>query len=361
MEIVCPGLRSLFVKKARYATAEAQLALGFLNLHEADRQLYSEDRQRGFRDGGAPDLWLTKARDLAQDLLAQSIPGYRGYCWGYPFDWQNVNGLMPKGTPHITATPYCYEVFTGLYERTNDEGFFNVASSIVNFVLEDLNDTPTGQGAAASSYTPHDHGKVVNASAYRAFVLFDAALRFQNEKCHDKADKNLEFILQSQRADGSWLYAVDNPAESFIDHFHTCFVLKNLFKINRDLQREEVRRAIQKGYEYYRNALFDAYGSPKLFAIAPRTEMVQLEMYNFAETITLGALLANEIPGALEFAEKMAARLIEQYQLPEGYFVTRVYRGGKKHTVPFLRWPQAQLFLALTNLLLATQSSELRN
>jgi hypothetical protein len=34
--------------------------------------------------------------------------------------------------------------------------------------------------------------------------------------------------------------------------------------------------------------------------------------------------------------------------------VTRVYLGGIKHTVPFIRWPQSQLFLALTNLLLAS-------
>jgi hypothetical protein len=31
--------------------------------------------------------------------------------------------------------------------------------------------------------------------------------------------------------------------------------------------------------------------------------------------------------------------------------VTRVFRGGFRHRFPFLRWPQAQLFYALTNLL----------
>ena len=351
MEVVCPQARALWVKKQHYPTADAQLALAFLNLHVASRQQHWEDLPQC----PPPEDWLRKAGEFADALLGQSVPGYSGYCWGYPFDWQNVNGLMPKGTPHITATPYCYEVFTGLFDLTGEERYLQVARSITNFVYSDLRDTPTGNDAAASSYTPYDEGKVVNASAYRAFVLFEAARRFHNEGYFSRAQKNLRFILDSQRADGSWLYAIDNPSEAFIDHFHTCFVLKNLFKLNCHLRDSEVERAIRSGYQYYRTALFDEEDNPRTYAVAPRTEIVHLEMYNFAEAITLGTLLRDEIPEALTLADKLASRLIRQYQLPEGYWVTRIYRGGFRHTVPFLRWPQSQLFLALTNLLLAVQ------
>ena len=77
-------------------------------------------------------------------------------------------------------------------------------------------------------------------------------------------------------------------------------------------------------------------------------------MYNFAEAITLGVLLRNDVPGAFALANELAGRLIQNYQLRSGHFVTRVYRGGIRHSVPYLRWPQSQLFLALTNLLVAT-------
>jgi hypothetical protein len=66
-------------------------------------------------------------------------------------------------------------------------------------------------------------------------------------------------------------------------------------------------------------------------------------------------LLRDFIPGARTVAEKLATVLCEKYQLSDGHFVTRVYRGGFKHTFPFLRWPQAQLFYSLTNLLAASQ------
>ena len=114
-----------------------------------------------------------------------------------------------------------------------------------------------------------------------------------------------------------------------------------------------VTPAIHKGWKYYRNDLFDQEGNPKTFTIEPRTQVVRLEMYNFAEAITLGAALRDEVPGAIDLALQLGSKLCREYQLGEGYFVTRVFRGGIRHTFPFIRWPQAQLFYALTNLQLA--------
>jgi hypothetical protein len=349
IELLAPSLRSLFVQKGRFATADAQLALAFMNLH----QVMSCGMNSSATSETDAASFLQWAKTLTAALLSQSIPGYSGDCWGYPFDWQNVNGLMPKNTPHITATPYCYEAFARMYDVTEDESYFDTARSIAAFVCNDLNDTPTSEGAAAASYTPYDCSKVVNASAYRALVMFNAGWRFENELYLEKAWKNLKFILEAQRDDGSWLYAIDNPREAFIDHFHTCFVLKNLQKINRTLQNADVQQAIAAGYEYYRKNLFDEDCNPKSYTIVPRVQIVRLEMYNMAEAITLGALLRDDIPEAYQLAHILASRLANEYQLAEGHWITRVYLGGIRHTFPFLRWPQSQLFHALTNLLVA--------
>ncbi len=343
-EIVCPSVRTLFVRKQRFATADAQLALAFLNLHE----LTGEAR------------FLARAEEFGAHLLRTSIAGYSGHCWGYPFDWQNNHGLWKRDTPFITATPYAFEAFLGLHEATGDAQHLEVAESIARFVQNDLHDTPTSEDATAGSYSPNDRSQVLNASAYRALVLFEAARRFNEPRYAQTAQRNLHFILQNQRADGAWLYALDHPSERFIDHFHTCFVLKNLVKLNRQLNNDAVRKAVVKGYEYYRRELFDPEGLPKSFVLEPRTQLVRLEMYNFAEAITLGALLRDSIPAAFEHAQRLAAVLVSRFQCGAGYFVTRVYRGGWRHTFPFIRWPQSQLLYALTNLLLASPGGELR-
>jgi hypothetical protein len=337
MEILWPGWRALWVRKERYATADAQLLLAFLNLYEVSGET----------------IFLAKAKGLAADLVAHSLRGYSGLCWGYPFDWQNVNGLAPKNTPFITIAPYCFEAFLQLFDATGQTDYFESARSAVQFVRRDLKDTPVGDNATAGSYSPVDQGKVINASAYRAMVLFEAARRFNWPGDAEKAAGNLRFILQSQRADGSWLYSADNPKEAFIDHFHTCFVLKNLCKINVHLQDPAVKKAIQNGYGFYRRELFDAAGQPKSFAVEPRTQITRLEMYNVAEAITLGVLLRQDLPEAFALAGQLADNLSRNYQCADGHFVTRVYLGGWRHTLPFLRWPQAQLFHALTNLLKA--------
>jgi hypothetical protein len=184
--------------------------------------------------------------------------------------------------------------------------------------------------------------------------MLDAGTRFDEPCYRSRGLQNLRFVLQAQNADGSWLYAVDNPGEAFIDHFHTCFVLKNLLKMHRISPDADIVSAIRGGYANYRETLFDERGEPRSFAIAPRRDVVKLEMYNFAEAITLGTLLRDEIPEAYVVSQRLAGRLARLYQQPAGYFVTRVYKGGLRHTLPYLRWPQAQLFYALTNLLRAT-------
>jgi hypothetical protein len=117
-----------------------------------------------------------------------------------------------------------------------------------------------------------------------------------------------------------------------------------------------VKQAVERGYRWYRENLFDEHSDPRSFAIAPRLQIVRLEMYNAAEAISLGVLLRNEIPEAFTLAQGLATRFLRGQQVRKGHWVTRVYMGGIRHKVPFLRWPQSQLFLALSNCLLAAEA-----
>lgn len=333
-DLVLPSLRRAFVEKDRFATADAQLILAFLNLY-----LTTGDVR-----------YLERAEQLGDELEAYSIPGFRGPCWGYPFDWQNSrHEVWPKNTPLITCTPYCYEAYLGLFAAKGDSRYLELVEGIAEFVHGDLKDIPFGDGSAAGSYSPFDRRRVVNATAYRAYVLCDAGHRFNRNDYLETSIRNLNFVLESQQEDGSWFYAMEGE-KSFIDNFHTCFNLKNLVKLNRIVPSERVAEAIQKGYDHYRRVLIGSDGNPKPFARKPRVQLAVLEMYDFAEGINLGALLQREIPGAGEIARSLAEKLISCYQLSDGHFVTRVYHGRIRHCFPFLRWPQAQVFHALTQL-----------
>ena len=102
-------------------------------------------------------------------------------------------------------------------------------------------------------------------------------------------------MLEAQNADGSWHYAIDGVRD-FVDHFHTCFVMKALAKIHALTGHERCLEALTKGVAYYVENLFDEDGLPKPFATAPRMTVYRRELYDCAECINLCLLLRDRFP-----------------------------------------------------------------
>jgi uncharacterized protein YyaL (SSP411 family) len=288
--------------------------------------------------------YLDTAKSYADALLASSIPGFAGPCWGYPFDWQTKRGLYPRGTPLVTSTPYGFDAFIELHEATGDERYRDVALSIAEFVARDIRDTLVGSGRAAS-YAPFDDSQVINASAYRAACLADASA-LAGGTYRAVAEANVRFVIEQQRSDGGWLYSANDPQDAFIDHFHTCFVLKGLYRAYRVLRAPGILAAVARGYEFYRRRLFYPDGRPRPFAESTWPRLTVLELYDYAEALNLALLLRHDLPTEAQ-ADELAQRLVGDFQTGEGYFVTRISRGAVRNRVPYHRWAQAQAFCAL--------------
>jgi hypothetical protein len=224
--------------------------------------------------------------------------------------------------------------------------------SVGHFAFTRIRSIEVAPGSKASSYSPIDSRRVVNASSYRGFLLATAGSRFDHPAWIAEARAVLRFVLLSQRADGSWLYAMDGK-DAFIDNFHTCFVLKNLYKSWRVLGDDDLLEAALKGYAFYKQRLLDAAGLPIPFARTQRLTLQRRDLYDYAEGITVGLLLADVDHNALGIAQALAGDLIQRWVLPDGSFVTRETIVGR-HTVPYLRWAQSQTFAALARLALVT-------
>jgi hypothetical protein len=333
-ERLMPQAARMGIGKKPYATSHAHLILAYTDLNEGS---FSNNN------------WLKGAIDLADELDKIKIGGYSGDCWGYPFDWENRRGLWPKNTPLITVTPYCFEAYIHLYRVTGDSLYRERAESILRFALKDLNNTLRSSGSIASSYSPLDSSMVINASAYRAFILIAGSSEFSDSALAELGGKLVDFVLESQRPDGSWPYALEEKGDDFVDHFHTCFVLKNLAKIHEINRSNTIWNAIEKGYAYYEKELFDSCGLPKPFSEGGN-KLLKYNLYDFAEAINLGILLRTQIPRAFEKAVSLAHETINRFQLADGHFVTSVARTGLADKLAFIRWPQAQLFHSLASL-----------
>jgi hypothetical protein len=329
-EAFLPGTRAIFWKRQRFPIADAHYSSGFAFLADT----LGDERYR------------RRAIHFLDVLVATRSSGRPTYCWGYPFDWVTMNGTIKAGTPLITTVPYAYEAFRQVYRLDNDEKWRTIMRSIADHALNDYLDFETSADASSCAYTPKPDklGGVINASAYRACMLTMAAVDFDDDACRRAADGNLNFVLESQNRDGSWFYSTDGKRD-FVDHFHTCFVLKALAKIEGLTGDARCSAAIARGVDYYVSNLFDA-GLPKPFSRAPRLTVYRRELYDYAECINVSTLLRGRFPALDALLPGVVRDVLGRWRKPDGSFRARQLLIGWDN-VPMHRWAQAQLFRSL--------------
>jgi hypothetical protein len=333
-EAFIPSARRFFAKPLRFPIADAHYAMGFAYLSQA----YGEAKHHA------------KAVHFLEELEKSRCSGYQHRCWGYPFDWETRNGTLHEGTPMITTNPYVYEAFRAVYAIDKDPRWFDTMRSIARHAVEDIKDFPISETASTCSYTPFDKGGVINAAAYRAFLLTSASVDFGEEQYWKIAERNLNFVLESQNSDGSWFYSIDGVRD-FVDHFHTCFVLKALAKIDQLKPSEKCRQAIDKGIEYYLGNLLNEKGLPKPFSKAPRMTVYQRELYDYAECVNLCVLLRERIPALEKVLNDVIADVLARWVKPDGSLRSRELWLGWDN-VPMHRWAQSQMFRSLSLLVM---------
>ncbi|MFN0127107.1 MAG: hypothetical protein ACKV19_10540 [Verrucomicrobiales bacterium] len=340
-EAVFPSARRLFHHRTRFPIADAHYAMGFAYLYQADRD----------------DQYLQRAIHFLEELKKSRSPGYDDYCWGYPFDWVTRNGTIAAHTPFITTLPYVYEAFHQVYTLDARPEWRAVMESIVRHATTVIRDFQTSPTASSCTYGPHDEkGGVINASAYRAFLLTHASQFFDDPRLWAIAERNLNFVLENQQPDGSWPYAVDGVRD-FVDHFHTCFVMKALAKIHSITGHRRTLDALGRGVTYYLNNLFDTDGLPKPFSVAPRLTVYRRELYDCAESINLCLLLRDRFPSMGEKLDVVVRGILADWIQPSGAFRARQLRFGWDNT-PMHRWAQSQMFRSLALCRLALHQRE---
>lgn len=328
-EAFIPSARRLFHHRMRLPIADAHYAMGFAYLYEVN----------------GDERYLEKAVHFLDVLKQTRCPEFKEYCWGYPFDWVTRNGVIAANTPLITTTPYVFEAFLQVHQLQPRDEWRKILESIVRHATTDIKDFEFTRTASTSSYTPHDQGGVVNASAYRSFLLTSAAKFLDRNDLPAIAGRNLNFVLESQNEDGSWPYAKDGVRQ-FVDHFHTCFVMKALAKIYSFTREPRILESLKRGVDYYLNNLFAEDGMPRPFSKAPRLTLYKCELYDCAECINLCVLLRDYFPRLDKTLETVVGGILKNWVKSDGSFRSRRLIFGWDN-VPMHRWAQSQMFRSL--------------
>lgn len=268
-------------KKQEYPIVRALAAQILLNKFE-----FSDDK-----------TFLTVAEKHLEWLEKNISKGYSGACWGLGFKWPaGRNIIYDANSPHATHTPYALEAFHRYTQLSGNDRFIGLIRSCYEFYEKDLCVMYEDDKMMAVSYGPFKDRIATNAVSYVMYSYAIFLSYFPENRIYiaDKIQKLFNFIVQKQHGNGSWLYTPDD-ANSFIDCFHSCFIIKNLVKANKKCRLEGVEQVIEKGYEYiYRNFLDEPTGLYKRFTVKNKFSLTKFDLYDNAEMMNVMNLLGDK-------------------------------------------------------------------
>lgn len=287
-----------------------------------------------------------EVKDLLSILLWLKIEGFSGAAWGYNFDWQSRNFFAPRGTPTVVPTAFAARALLEAAREFPDEDYLDTARSVCDFLLRDLPRTVDTESELCFSYTPNSNTRIFNASLLAAEVLGGVGKATNDATLCATAERAARYVINQQQTDGSWTYGTE-PAQSWIDNFHTAY---NLFSLKRIISAcnlgDEFQQSLRKGYRYWSETFFVADGWPKYYHDA----LYPVDAHAAASAIVTLMECRDLNDRSTAMAELVASWTIKNLRDERGFFY---YQRRRFYTVrkPYMRWTQAWMLYALARLL----------
>ncbi|WP_294674038.1 hypothetical protein [uncultured Fluviicola sp.] len=277
----------IFFKSQEYPIVRAQAGIVLLNLYQVNF-----DKN-----------YLDFAKIHIDWLLQNHSKNYSGLCWGTGFKIViDATTVYNENTPFTTNTPYVLELLDSYYKITHDEKILNAILSIYDFYEKDIVVLEDSENFMITSYGPFKDRVVTNAVSYTMFAYSIFYQYVDNKKyIETKIKKLYKFIQSVQQVDGSWVYA-PYDTNSFIDCFHSCFIIKNIIKTSNSIDLQESQDVVNKGYNLIKESFYDSKsGLFKRFIAQNKPTMVKYDLYDNSEVLNLAILMKDvEIINKLE-------------------------------------------------------------
>lgn len=332
--------RILRIKKERNSKAVGLFTKSYLDLYRITKEC----------------KYLEEVRESLSWLERNATRGYKGLCWGYPFDWQWLH-FIPKGTPSGVVTSVVGKAFFDYYLFTHDKKYIDYCRSICNFFLHDLNIDIIASDKICFSYTPLDRAYVLNANLFVAEFLIRIGRATKNQIYIKYGHKALNYILSEQNDDGSFyyygrknqtLYQLPEDVLKRIDNYHTGFILRNLYSIYCMTYDDRLFLSIKQCLHHYLKNLFEDKTIPKIMP----EYIYPVNIHSCAEAILCLSTLLEDFSEGAETLKNVTLWTINEMQTSKGWFIYMIKEkmGLKwKIKIPFIRWGQAWMLRALSN------------
>jgi hypothetical protein len=325
------NLRPLFLIKKDYNPKGLGLFLwGYAKLYKIEKK---------------PE-YLVTIKQLLDLLESLKSIGFSGNCWGYNFDWQSMAFYVPKYTPTIVNSSFVGHALLDTYLYTGKQESLDMAMSIKDFILNDLNRKEENK-TICFSYTPIDNYYVHNANLLGASLLIRLFKYANNNEIKEVALSSLAYSMNHQREDGSWFYS-ENKLAQWIDSFHTGFNLQSILYFIKEGFAEDCKVMFDKGINFYSDNFFLKDGLPKYYS----NKVYPIDIHSPSQAVVFFSRLGDSHK---TLTDRIIKWMIKNLQGNSGnfYFQKHKYYTNK---VPYMRWSQAWAFHTLTEYLLSNTS-----
>ncbi len=283
-------------------------------------------------------------KDLIKTLVALKSPDLQYFCWGYNFEWQSRYFFSSKFEPNIIVTSFAGNALLEAYEFFGDRSLLEMASSAGYFIFDHLTQTHS-HGECCFRYTQNDNSQVHNANLLGASFLIKLYGQTRQDAFLDYGLSAARFSVHRQNEDGSWFYGT-KASQRWIDHFHTGYNLCALHAINRCAPTLEFESALRRGYAYYRRHLFSKDGRPKHLD----NKTYPIDIHSISQSIITLTALKERSDDNLKQALSIFSWAMTFMHDKRGYFYYQRFP-WYTNKIPYMRWSQAWMFLALVALL----------
>lgn len=290
---------------------------------------------------------LTHVQDSLNWLEENKSNDYSGFCWGLPFKWYLPESIVADiNTPCSTILIYMLDAFLLGHKITGEDHYKQVALSISDFLINDLNKDKIDENTICSSYTPLDNFHVINVNSYVAAILYSIYTYTKDSSLIEYADKLLNYVFKEQNEDGSWYYWEKNEkTKDVVDSLHQCYIMENLYRcylINKD---KKIFDSIQKGLDYFTKNL---YREGQIIKFSDeKYKDYPLELIDHAEAIIMFTMLSNDF-NTKEYAKETLNCVFQKFKIKnKSYFYSYIIKSIPKD-IPYIRWGESQILYALS-------------
>ena len=292
-----------------------------------------------------------KALNCLKWLIEQKSPLSKNFSLGSTYNLSMKSYGSDAATPSPLITAFAVEAMMTAYTVLNDDLYLDYAESGIHYFIDELPIVTVDERHSYFTYHPKNPHFIPNLPA----VLCGTLARFyaikHDDSLRDIMAANLRQVVNHQLSDGSWPY---QPGSSYIDSFHTGFVLEGLAKYQFYTRNMEFNQFFGKGLSFYLKTFFGSDGKPshkKLIGIPANADslLTKLDLRDCAQAFVLFNLLVKEANFPINLAADLFTWCYNNFRSPKGYFY---YQATPFYTIrsPFIAM-QGWMLFGLTNLL----------